>query len=230
MASTVPPIVHCVSDGLTFYDYCMNTVMIRHIRLVIIAVAIVCSVMVYARTVSTATTSSSTHSEASVHTSAATSVYAFTMKDIDGKSVPLDTYKGKVLLIVNVASRCGYTPQYEGLQKIYDKYKAQGFVVLGFPANNFMGQEPGTDADIKAFCSTKYNVSFPMFSKISVKGGDKHPLYKYLTEESGQFAGDVKWNFGKFLIGKDGTILARFDSGDKPESETVTKAIEAALK
>jgi glutathione peroxidase len=205
--------------------------MLRHIRLIIIAVAIVCSVMVYTRTISTATTSSPTNTEASVHTSAAAaSVYEFTMNDIDGKSVKLDSYKGKVLLIVNVASRCGYTPQYEGLQKIYDKYKSQGLVVLGFPANNFMGQEPGTDADIKTFCSTKYNVSFPMFSKISVKGGDKHPLYKYLTEESGQFAGDVKWNFGKFLIGKDGKILARFDSGDKPESETVVKAIEAALK
>lgn len=204
--------------------------MLRHIRLIIIAVAIVCSVMVYTRTISTATTSSPTNTEASVHTSAAAaSVYEFTMNDIDGKSVKLDSYKGKVLLIVNVASRCGYTPQYEGLQKIYDKYKSQGLVVLGFPANNFMGQEPGSDAEIKQFCSTKYNVSFPIFSKISVKGGDIHPLYQYLTQNANP-PGEVKWNFAKFLIGKDGKIVARFDSGVKPESAELISAIESSLK
>lgn len=159
------------------------------------------------------------------------SVYDFTMKDIDGKEVRLDTYKGKVALLVNTASKCGYTPQYEGLEKIYEKYKAQGFVVLGFPANNFNGQEPGTNAEIKEFCTLKYKTSFPMFAKISVKGEDQHPLYKYLTstDTDPKFAGDIKWNFNKFLIDKNGNIVARFDSKDTPESETVTKAIENSL-
>jgi glutathione peroxidase len=159
----------------------------------------------------------------------AASIYEFTMNNIDGKPVKLDEYKGKVVLIVNVASKCGYTPQYEGLEKIYKQYSGKGFVILGFPANNFMGQEPGSDTDIKQFCSTKYNVTFPMFSKISVKGGDIHPLYQFLTSKSNP-TGDVKWNFGKFLIGKDGKIIARYDSGTKPESSELTSAIEAALK
>ncbi len=162
-------------------------------------------------------------------TTSAASIYEFTMNDIDGKSVKLDQFKGKVVLIVNVASKCGYTPQYEGLEKIYKQYKDKGFVVLGFPANNFMGQEPGSEADIKQFCSTKYNVTFPMFSKISVKGDDMHPLYKYLTQAANP-AGDVKWNFGKFLIGKDGKILARFDSGAKPEGAEILAAVEGALR
>lgn len=162
-------------------------------------------------------------------TVAATSIYEFTMNDIEGKSVKLEQFKGKAVLIVNVASKCGNTPQYEGLEKIYKQYKDKGFVVLGFPANNFMGQEPGTDADIKQFCSTKYNVTFPIFSKISVKGGDIHPLYKYLTQASNP-VGDVRWNFGKFLIGKDGAILARFDPKVLPESPEIAAAIEAALK
>ena len=134
------------------------------------------------------------------------SVYEFTMKDIDGKDVKLETYKGKVALIVNTASQCGYTPQYEGLEKIYGKYKDQGFVVLGFPANNFGGQEPGTNAEIKEFCTLKYKTTFPVFAKISVKGEDQHPLYKYLTsaETNPKFAGDIKWNFNKFLIDKIG--------------------------
>jgi glutathione peroxidase len=159
------------------------------------------------------------------------SVYDFTMKDIDGKDVKLDTYKGKVALLVNTASKCGYTPQYEGLEKIYEKYKDQGFVILGFPANNFGGQEPGTNAEIKEFCTLKYKTSFPMFAKISVKGEDQHPLYKYLTsaETDPNFAGDIKWNFNKFLVDKNGNIIARFDSKDTPESETVTKAVENAL-
>lgn len=162
-------------------------------------------------------------------TPSAKSIYEFTLNDIDGKNVKLEQFKGKVVLIVNVASKCGYTPQYEGLEKIYKQYKDKGFVILGFPANNFMGQEPGSEADIKQFCTTKYNVTFPMFSKISVKGSDMHPLYQYLTQSAAP-AGDVKWNFSKFLIGKDGSILARFDSGVKPESAELTSAVESALK
>ena len=160
------------------------------------------------------------------------SVYDFTMKNIDGKQVKLDAYKGKVLLVVNVASKCGMTPQYEGLQKVYQKYQGQGFVILGFPANNFMGQEPGTDEEIKTFCSSKYNVSFPMFSKISVKGDDIHPLYAFLTskETNPEFAGDIPWNFSKFLVDRNGKIIARFGPRDTPESEKMIQAIEAALK
>jgi glutathione peroxidase len=158
----------------------------------------------------------------------ATSLYDFTMQDIDGKDVPLSEYKGKVALIVNVASKCGYTPQYEGLEALYKRFKDKGLVVLGFPANNFMGQEPGTNAEIKEFCSLKYNVTFPMFAKISVKGGDIHPLYEYLTKNANP-AGDVQWNFNKFLIGKDGAIIARYASGVKPESAEIIAAIEKAL-
>ncbi|MEW6130321.1 MAG: glutathione peroxidase [Acidobacteriota bacterium] len=160
------------------------------------------------------------------------SIYDFTMKSIDNKDIKLDAYKGKVVMIVNVASKCGYTPQYEGLQKIYNKYKDQGFVILGFPANNFMGQEPGTNEEIKEFCSLNYGVTFPMFAKISVKGEDKHVLYKYLTEPTTnpQYAGEITWNFNKFLIGKDGKIINRFSTKDKPEDEKVTQAIEQALK
>ena len=160
------------------------------------------------------------------------SVYDFAMKDIDGKDVKLHQFHGKVALIVNVASQCGYTPQYAGLQAVYQKYKDKGLVVLGFPANNFGAQEPGADAEIKSFCTSKYNVTFPMFSKISVKGADKHPFYQFLTakESDPQFAGEITWNFNKFLVGKDGKILARFDSKDAPDSEKVTQAIEQALK
>lgn len=159
-------------------------------------------------------------------------IYDFVLKNIDGKEVKLDQYRGKTLLLVNVASQCGYTPQYEGLQKIYLKYKDQGFVVLGFPANNFGAQEPGTDQEIKTFCSTRYHVTFPMFSKISVKGPDKNPLYQFLTDEKTdpKFAGEIKWNFSKFLIDKNGNIVARFDSKDTPESEKVVQAIEQAMK
>lgn len=158
-------------------------------------------------------------------------IYDFALKNIDGKEVNLSQYRGKALLLVNVASQCGYTPQYEGLQKIYTKYKDRGLVILGFPANNFGAQEPGTDQEIKTFCSTRFNVTFPMFSKISVKGPDKHPLYAYLTDATTnpKFAGEIKWNFNKFLIDKQGNIAARFDSKDTPESETVVAAIEKAL-
>jgi glutathione peroxidase len=159
------------------------------------------------------------------------SIYDFSLKDIDHKEVSLSQYRGKVVLVVNVASRCGYTPQYEGLQKVYMKYKDRGFVILGFPANNFMAQEPGTDEEIKTFCSAKYNVTFPIFSKISVKGDDIHPLYKFLTskETNPEFSGDIKWNFSKFLIDKNGKIIARFEPKVTPESDPVIQAIEKAL-
>jgi glutathione peroxidase len=162
---------------------------------------------------------------------AGSSVYDFKMKDIDGKDVKLKKYKGNVLLVVNVASKCGYTPQYEGLQAMYDKYKAQGFYVLGFPANNFGSQEPGTEKEIKEFCESKYKVTFPMFAKISVKGADQDPLYAYLTskETNPQFAGDITWNFNKFLVDRKGNVVARFSSKDKPDSEAVTQAIEKYL-
>ena len=159
------------------------------------------------------------------------SIYDFTMKDIDGKDVKLEQLKGKAMLIVNVASKCGFTPQYEGLEKIYSQYKDKGFVILGFPANNFMGQEPGTNEEIKQFCSLNYNVTFPMFSKISVKGKDIAPLYKYLTEKetNPEFSGKISWNFNKFLVDRDGKIVARFGSRAKPESEEVVAAIEKSL-
>jgi len=163
---------------------------------------------------------------------AVASIYDFTLKDIDRKEVNLGQYRGKVVLVVNVASRCGFTPQYEGLQKTYLKYKDRGFVILGFPANNFMSQEPGTDEEIKTFCSTKYSVTFPIFSKISVKGDDIHPLYKFLTskETNPDFGGDIKWNFSKFLLDKGGKIIARFEPAVKPESDQVIQAIEKALQ
>ncbi len=160
------------------------------------------------------------------------SVLDFKMRDIDGKEVALKKYKGDVLLLVNTASKCGYTPQYEGLQAIYTKYKAEGFEVLGFPANNFGGQEPGTESEIKEFCESKYKVTFPMFAKISVKGEDQAELYKFLTskETNPNFAGDISWNFNKFLVNRKGEIVARFSSKDTPESEAVTSAIEKYLK
>jgi len=160
------------------------------------------------------------------------SIYDFTLKDIDGKPVKLEQFRGKAALLVNVASQCGYTPQYTGLQALYAKYKDQGLVVLGFPANNFGAQEPGNDADIKTFCTSKYDVTFPMFSKISVKGDDQHPLYQFLTnkETDPQFAGDIAWNFNKFLVDRKGNIVARFESKDAPESDQVVQAVEQALK
>lgn len=172
-----------------------------------------------------------TETQASAASFKEKSVLAFKVKDIDGKDVKLNRYKGKVALIVNTASKCGNTPQYEGLEKIYSKYKDQDFVILGFPANNFNGQEPGTDAEIKEFCTLKYNVSFPMFSKISVKGSDQAPIYKFLTskETNPEFAGDVTWNFEKFLIDREGKIAARFSPRTQPDSEEVVKAIEKLL-
>ncbi len=160
------------------------------------------------------------------------SVYDFTMKSIDGKPVPLSAYKGKVLLIVNVASRCGFTPQYTDLEALYRKYEGRGFTILGFPANNFKNQEPGTNAEIKEFCTTKYGVSFPMFSKISVKGSDEDPFYRYLTspEANPSTSGEVMWNFQKYLVGRDGKVRAKFLSKVTPMSLEVTSAIESALK
>jgi len=159
-------------------------------------------------------------------------LYSFTLDDIDGKPVALSQYRGKVLLLVNVASQCGYTKQYAGLQTLYEKYKDQGLVILGFPANNFGGQEPGTNAQIKTFCTTQYHVSFPMFAKISVAGRDIHPLYQYLTspQENGEFGKPIGWNFTKYLIGKDGRTLARYPSEVDPSSPELLKAVQEALK
>ena len=155
-------------------------------------------------------------------------VHSFTMMTIDGRQKPLADYKGKALLLVNVASKCGFTPQYKGLEELYEKYKGRGLVVLGFPANNFGAQEPGTNEEIQKFCSLKYNVTFPMFSKISVKGGDIDPLYKYLTTEAGT-NGDIGWNFNKFLVGPDGSVVARFGSKTDPLSKELTEKIETVL-
>jgi len=155
-------------------------------------------------------------------------VYGFTMRTIDGKERSLSEYRGKVLLIVNVASKCGFTPQYEGLEALYRKYRDRGFMILGFPANNFMHQEPGTDAEILKFCQTKYSVTFDLFSKISVKGKDIHPLYEYLTKRS-PVPGPITWNFNKFLVDREGNVTARFDSRVTPQAKELTDRIEALL-
>ncbi|MCC9600070.1 glutathione peroxidase [Stieleria sp. JC731] len=153
------------------------------------------------------------------------------MKDIDGKEVDLEDYEGKVVLIVNTASQCGLTPQYTGLEALYQKYKDKGFVILGFPCNQFGGQEPGTDAEIKTFCSTKHNVSFPMFSKVEVNAEDACDLYKYLTSKDvkPKGAGSVSWNFEKFLIDREGKLIARFAPPTKPSDSALVKAIESQL-
>jgi len=157
------------------------------------------------------------------------SIQDIAVKDIDGKDTSLSAYKGKVLLIVNVASKCGLTPQYKGLEAIHEKYKDQGFSVLGFPCNQFNGQEPGTNEEIKQFCATKYNVTFPLFDKLDVNGPKRHPLYAELAGKDSPYPGDIKWNFGKFLIGRDGKIIKRFEPRTTPDDPEVTKAIEAAL-
>jgi glutathione peroxidase len=161
--------------------------------------------------------------------SAAQTVLDVPVKNIDGKETALKEHKGKVILVVNVASKCGYTKQYTGLEAIQQKYKAKGFTVAGFPCNQFGGQEPGTNEEIKQFCSNKYSVSFPLYDKIEVNGANRHPLYTALAGKESPFPGDIKWNFNKFLIGKDGKIIARFDSKVTPESPELTKAIEDAL-
>jgi glutathione peroxidase len=162
---------------------------------------------------------------------AGSGIYEYTLPSIDGKPAPLEQYKGKVLLLVNVASKCGFTPQYKGLEAVYEKFKDQGLVVVGFPANNFMSQEPGTNEEIKSFCSRTYNVSFPMYSKVSVKGDDKTPLYHYLTEQTDpSIKGEIKWNFTKFLVDRNGNVVARFEPKVTPEDPQVTAAIEKALQ
>jgi glutathione peroxidase len=158
-------------------------------------------------------------------------IYDFTMKSIDGQQVSLKGYSGKVVLLVNVASKCGFTPQYTGLEALYEKYKDRGLVIVGIPANNFASQEPGTDEEIKKFCSSKYSVTFPMMAKVSVLGDDKTPLYSFLTDksENPQIGGDIKWNFTKFLFDRQGKPVARFEPAVTPDSPQVTAAIEGAL-
>ena len=158
-------------------------------------------------------------------------IYDFTMEDIDGKSKPLSDFQGKVLLIVNTASKCGFTGQYEGLQALYEEFRGQGLVILGFPSNDFLRQEPGTNEEIESFCKLNYGVTFPMFAKIKVKGGDQHPLYSYLTskETNREFAGKISWNFNKFLIGREGKILGRFGSRTKPQDSKLLEQLKAAL-
>jgi glutathione peroxidase len=179
------------------------------------------------------------------------SIYEIPVKTIDGKETTLADYKGKALLIVNVASKCGLTPQYEGLEKVYEQYKEKGLEILGFPANNYLGQEPGTEEEIKDFCSTNYNVQFPLFSKVSTKGDDQHPLYGFLTGAAPQAdisngsafeeklagigqarveASDILWNFEKFLIGKDGAVVSRIAPDVTPADERVIEKIESELE
>jgi glutathione peroxidase len=155
----------------------------------------------------------------------------FTVKKNDGTPIKLDQYRGNVLMIVNTASKCGYTPQYTGLEALYQKYKDRGLKILAFPANNFGAQEPGTNAEIKEFCSTRYHVSFDLFSKVSVKGDDKEPLYHYLTqgEKDPALNGEIKWNFQKYLVNRRGEVVARFDPADEPQSPRVTAAVEKLL-
>jgi glutathione peroxidase len=159
-------------------------------------------------------------------------VLNFKMKTLDGKETDLSQYQGKVVLFVNVASQCGYTPQYKGLQQLHDKYAKDGLVIIGVPANEFGAQEPGTDQEIATFCSTNYGVKFPMLSKVVVKGAGICPLYKYLTskETNPKLGGEIQWNFTKFLIARAGTIVNRFEPDVEPESAEMTKAIEAELK
>jgi glutathione peroxidase len=164
----------------------------------------------------------------------AASAYAADLSEIPfadaaGKKTSLKAYAGKVVLVVNVASKCGLTGQYDGLEKLYKAHKDQGFVVLAFPCNDFGGQEPGTIEEIQKFCKTSYDVTFPIMGKLSVKGPDQHQLYEALTGKDGVFPGDVRWNFGKFLIGKDGKAIARFEPTTKPDSPEVTSAVEKAV-
>jgi glutathione peroxidase len=162
----------------------------------------------------------------------AASVYDYQLNSIEFARVPLSDFKGKVVMIVNVASRCGYTPQYAGLEALYRKHKDDGFVIIGVPANNFGQQEPGTNSEIKQFCRRKYDVTFPMMSKVSVAGNDMIPLYQFLTDKSKnpKTGGDIQWNFTKFLIGKDGTILARFEPAVAPDDPALVSAVEKALQ
>jgi glutathione peroxidase len=164
-----------------------------------------------------------------VSLSAADQIHAIALKTIEGKEASMNDYAGKVVLVVNVASECGYTGQYAGLQGLHQKYHEQGFAVLGFPCNDFGGQEPGSEREIQAFCTNRYNVTFPMFEKVSIAGKNKHPLFAALTGPSSPSPGDVQWNFTKFLIGKDGNILARFEPDVEPESDQIESAVRSAL-
>ncbi|MCB1164095.1 MAG: glutathione peroxidase [Candidatus Krumholzibacteriia bacterium] len=159
------------------------------------------------------------------------SLYTIPLERNDGSPATLGEYRGKVLLLVNVASKCGFTPQYEGLEALYERLHAQGFEVLAFPANDFMGQEPGSDAEIREFCSSTYGVTFPLFAKLHVKGDAQHPLYRYLTAGGGdpELAGDIGWNFNKFLVDREGRVIARWGSRTKPEDAELVEAIEKAL-
>jgi glutathione peroxidase-family protein len=160
-----------------------------------------------------------------------TNIYSFSAKDIDGNARSLSEFSGKVLLVVNVASKCGFTPQYKNLQTLYMRFKQRGFEILGFPANNFGHQEPGTEAEIKSFCSLTYGVTFPMFSKISVKGKDIDPLYEFLTnkETNPAFPGKITWNFNKFLVDRTGAVVARFDSKDDPLGDKIPRKVGEIL-
>lgn len=167
---------------------------------------------------------------AAMTTTFAASVQDIPLKDIDDKDTSLKAYQGKVVLVVNVASKCGLTPQYKALEALYRKYKDQGLVIVGFPCNDFGSQEPGTPTEIKTFCSTKYDVTFPLMAKLHVKGPEQHPLYLQLTGKDAKFPGDIEWNFGKFLIARDGTVIQRFSPKTTPDSAEVTAAVETALK
>lgn len=160
---------------------------------------------------------------------AASSLYDIPLKNIDDKDTSLKAYQGKVVLLVNVASKCGFTPQYKGLEALYEKYKSQGLVIVGVPSNDFGSQEPGTAEEIKSFCDLNYKVTFPLMSKVHVKGPEAHPLYQSLTGKEAAFPGDIKWNFNKFLIGRDGKVIARYESKVTPESADLVKAVEAAI-
>lgn len=160
------------------------------------------------------------------------SIYEFTMTSITGEDIPLDRYKGSVVMVVNVASKCGFTKQYAGLQRLYETYKDRGFVILGFPANDFLWQEPGDDGEIAKFCSITYGVTFPMFSKIHVRGRKQHPLYGFLTDKktNPEFGGRITWNFNKFLVDREGRIVNRFATRTDPEDPRVIEAVEVALE
>lgn len=176
-------------------------------------------------------TKSKPHSNQYTNTIMSKSIYDYKVKTIDHKEISLSDYKGKTLLIVNVASQCGLTPQYKDLQALYDKYHAQGFEILGFPANNFGHQEPGTEEEIKSFCTKNYGVTFPMFEKVSVKGSDMCELYQFLTKKelNGVMNAEVSWNFEKFLIDKNGKLVANYEPTTKPMSEKITQKIEELL-
>jgi glutathione peroxidase len=205
---------------------------IRTVSLVIVGVVGLCAIALWAKpSFPENVVKEPTHAPAQAKGNGQAGPLDFAVKSIDGKDQNLSEYKGKVVMIVNVASKCGFTKQYKQLEAVYKKYADQGLVIIGFPANNFGGQEPGTDEQIKAFCTSKFDVTFPMMSKISVLGDDKAPLYKFLTEKptAGDFAGDIGWNFNKFIVDRNGNIIARYNSKATPDDPQVTSEIEKAL-